>query len=344
MTRLVVHVGAQKTGSTALQHFLDRNESLLASLDVIYPHAGRGRANPENHHILAHALRKGNPEVARRVVTEIMASGRSTAVLSSESLAVQDSAATALRDAFPGFDVTIVMFVRPQHQWFESFYRMTVQSASSQWTKLPWQWPIYQGYWKIADWLDRANRFAQVFGADAVRIHPYEPKRGSDAIYSDLLGDLGLEWPLAGATLPDRTESNPSLGVEATEFKRMANRVRRTVDDDLVLGRGLARVRRSPREQAVVPPGVRRSIFTVFQPLNSRLTEQYLDSNPLLTTPPEPESEWRPFLGLDREGLDHVTSELARQGYPGERLTPILASVDLEVSRQAWQRAAGPSS
>ena len=60
MSRLIIHVGTHKTGTTSIQAYLAANRDALAASGVLYPDATRffGR-NPEVHHNLANALARG---------------------------------------------------------------------------------------------------------------------------------------------------------------------------------------------------------------------------------------------------------------------------------------------
>lgn len=50
MRRLIIHIGRQKSGTSALQYFLNQNESFLKNESVIYPQSGR-EGKIAHHHI-----------------------------------------------------------------------------------------------------------------------------------------------------------------------------------------------------------------------------------------------------------------------------------------------------
>jgi len=338
VTRLFVHVGVAKTGTTALQKFLNRHTTVLARHGVWYPKAGRGGASPENHHVLAISLRDGIPGVVETVRAELDAQQAPIGVISSEIFA-QFNSARLLREAFAELDLAVVLFVRPQHTWIESVYRTRVADAGSQWTGLPWHMPIYHGQVGPAvNWLTLTDRYIKVLGRQAVRVHPYDPLRGPDAIFSDLFSDLGVVWPIPGCEIPTPAESNPSLGMEATEFKRLVNHSRRPVEEDIELGKYLARVPRTRHERPFVRMRVRRRIFRATRRSNQRLTHEHFPSSRALLVKPTSTTSDRPFRGLDEAGLHHVVDSLKTQGYPADSLAKLLPLVDLDASRRVWRR------
>ena len=52
--KLIVHVGAPKTGTTTIQTALDLNALKLADGGWVYPKNGRSKAVPAAHHNLAY--------------------------------------------------------------------------------------------------------------------------------------------------------------------------------------------------------------------------------------------------------------------------------------------------
>ena len=82
MTRLVIHIGSEKTGSTAIQAFLFRNHQTLHKHGVNYLRKGR-RAHAHNR-ILQARRSETLSEIMSEIVEEIQSKPDHTHVLPSE--------------------------------------------------------------------------------------------------------------------------------------------------------------------------------------------------------------------------------------------------------------------
>ena len=135
-----VHIGAPKTGSTAIQRFLFENREALRERAMLYPDANlRGYG----HHDLAFLLSGGYPAWAipqpkplAEIAAELRAAGADhggSIVLSSENFYLFP-APTALRallnstGASIGRQIGIIVYVRRQDDAHESWYNQTVKA------------------------------------------------------------------------------------------------------------------------------------------------------------------------------------------------------------------------
>lgn len=92
MSRLIIHVGTHKTGTTAIQTFLAANRDRLDAMGVVYPDATRFKVGkrPEIHHGLAAALARGEgafsePLLRFREHLRARLADNATVILSSEA-------------------------------------------------------------------------------------------------------------------------------------------------------------------------------------------------------------------------------------------------------------------
>ncbi len=134
MTRVVVHIGAQRTGSEAIHRGLYVNQELLARHGVLVPTAGRHELSPQavRHHLLAwnldpHEDRARDDRVWDDLAREIEESSASTVLLSSElfaPLAANPAFGPQLLERLRGLadDVTVVFFAREQLGLLNSLY------------------------------------------------------------------------------------------------------------------------------------------------------------------------------------------------------------------------------
>lgn len=132
MARVVLHIGAHKTGSTAVQEALAANRALLARHGFLYPRLTRRTAA---HHGLAAlwnpALKRyeprGGAEAAWRALARKHRDGEGVLVLSSEELsrALGPTAVDyhAVRELLSGFErVDVICLLRDQVSFLQSAY------------------------------------------------------------------------------------------------------------------------------------------------------------------------------------------------------------------------------
>lgn len=131
--RIVLHIGLERTGTSALQRFLSRNRAALRLMGVRYPRPVQGP--PEKHHdlveaIAAEASGAPHPDLgpAEALIMRHAAAARAPiTVLSAEGLSAPDAAyARALAPLAEVCDVRVVVYLRRQDEWALSAYRQAV--------------------------------------------------------------------------------------------------------------------------------------------------------------------------------------------------------------------------
>lgn len=142
MTDLYIHIGAPKTGTTAIQHHLLTNRDVLAQkYGVLYP---RGGLLGAGHHIIGAAVfpersyrLQGVPreEALRRSIddiqTEIEEKEPNTVILSTEYLWGELSSSDILKllNPFRNFRIRIVAYLRRQDLLAQSLYVQAVKGG-----------------------------------------------------------------------------------------------------------------------------------------------------------------------------------------------------------------------
>lgn len=244
--KLVLHAGAQKTGTTAIQAFAARHRAALARRGVLYPDLtpiGVEHAFP--HHRFAHALagRKGlAPADATRVAglwAEAAARSGATVLLSAEPLyryglretgGGEDDARAGARGwrtararyldrlaaALAPFEVETVLVFRRPDDYVRSLYQENVMRASRP------KWPDFAAFRAHA--LGGALRYAENAGLFAERF-----ARLTCRVYEDLPPGPGFAAAFFAAIGLDAAGLAPvgvvraSLSPAETEAKRVLN-------------------------------------------------------------------------------------------------------------------------
>lgn len=142
MKKLFVHIGAPKTGTSAIQHFMLRNREALAAQGVLYPQGGMLKSA---HHLIGaaiHPLRskrlggESRDEVLANAIKsihgEIAEQHPHTLVISTEYLWGKLSAANVNRllAPFADWSLQVVVYLRRQDLLAQSLYVQAVKTGT----------------------------------------------------------------------------------------------------------------------------------------------------------------------------------------------------------------------
>lgn len=240
--RIVVHVGAPKTGSTWLQRVLRTEPDLWRRHGVYVPVLPEVARQAGNAKLLGAVLgaeapgfRRGFPDVdpttldPAEVVARLLAGwerDRETVVLSAENLGPEQAA--PLRELLPAdVEVTIVLVVRNQYRWIESYHRQMVKMMHFEEGLSELVSAVLDGGTRYRpDWLHIYESFQAAFGN--CRVILYEEAAAD--LFSAFAAASGLDVPPA-LSVPEPANVSPDaygtaylLGVkrpvEISEFAR----------------------------------------------------------------------------------------------------------------------------
>lgn len=229
MTKLIIHAGRAKTGSTAIQKFAAEQEDKLRDLGILYPRSGRLHGG---HHPIAGALKEDPPrwlgvnasveEYISAVRDEAKQSGMATVVVSSE--AFQGTRIDRIGELLPGWEVSVLLFVRRQDRFFESLINQDVKVGILD------RFPSFtKGFYaQVLNHLDEAASFGRQLGPERVRIALYD---GDTDVVEEFLRAVGIENAGPGFEAGSGTRANTSLNSAALEAVLMVNRLFEKVPD-----------------------------------------------------------------------------------------------------------------
>lgn len=228
MRELFIHVGAGKTGTTAIQEFLKLNEDKIEGQGISIPKSGRNKSKRFIYH---HNLAGGvNRIIDEQDVLELwknlsnMEGGK--LLVTSElfhSLIVKGATRKLFYDIkriLNDFHIKVIFYIRRDDQWLQSAYEQWVKSGSkrdgetiSEFIKRPM---MHLG--------DQILEFANIFGKNNVIVRPFEKSQFVKGnIFDDFAHILGLR--LDDSFSYPAKNPNPRLSVDALEFKRIFNTV-----------------------------------------------------------------------------------------------------------------------
>ncbi len=203
---LFLHIGINKTGSSAIQRFLAENPRMLLRHGVLYPRSGR---HENAHYLLSSALGFGPVEKARdageaasartlerlrvRLESESRRHPAARVVLSSEQF-VRPLDPRPVRGLLAAFDCRIVVYLRRHDHWWASAYGQALKTVSHPpWGMGPeayiaWSRERQPGQRRYRPLLER---WCSVFGRENIIVRPYEPMQNPDGVVADFLRTIG---------------------------------------------------------------------------------------------------------------------------------------------------------
>lgn len=315
-----LHIGAPKTGSTAIQKFLAANEEALYKWGFAYPAAAR-RSN--GHHDLAFLVSGGYPDWATpqpesldTLVSQLqaeIADGPLSLILSSENFYLLCDPRAALelmaRLGFSRNESVIVVYIRRQDEAHASWYNQTVK-AQAYTGSLAEQ---MVNSWKIWDYAAKLDAWAEAFGHDNLRVRPYQPQDlpGNDARL-DLLTVLGL--PQEAFDFP--VESiNTHINRDILEFQRQLNRLPLSPQDKRRFHKELIALTAAAKgldlfdESPLLSHSRGLEMLATYREGNNRVAKTYLGREQLFQDPaPGPDS--KDYSGLTVEKLAGIVGWL----------------------------------
>jgi hypothetical protein len=227
--KCLLHIGAPKTGTTALQAFLAENREILMETGWCYPDVNlRGYG----HHDLAFLISGGYPDWATpqekrldelQEELKIAVENYPNIILSSEDFYLYpkpELTADVLNSAgMPADSVRVIVYIRRQDEAHIAWYNQVVK-AQGYAESITGCIDQYHNLW---DYYDRLQPWADVFGWKNMVIRSFDRS-------SLVAGDIKRDFLEIAAVNPDKfhfndTELNTRINTDLLEFQRRINRL-----------------------------------------------------------------------------------------------------------------------
>lgn len=198
--KIFLHIGAAKTGSSAIQAFIRANLDYFAAQNFVIPDhvLGLGARIPGNHVMPLQELITA-PDASRlRVAFKGLREGPEadkTVLISAENLS-NPGAHRYFTEALDGFDATVILYIRRQDELLTSAWQQWHSKIGDDFQAWLIKGLQHDGHWDrvIADW-------ESIVGKGRVTVRLFEPEAmvGGD-LRRDFLHCLGLD---ASSTAPE---------------------------------------------------------------------------------------------------------------------------------------------
>jgi hypothetical protein len=182
MQRVTLHLGANKTGSSAIQAFLARNSSVLRAHGVVVPDEALGTSGfVAGHHVwyfdqLAESPAKQGAEVTARLGNLLNSDSVRQVVLSAENLGtIENEAFKWFRRVAKHVPLEIVIYLRRQDDLLLSSWQQWFVKAYPDF----WTWAL-AAVGRVGDWRTILERWESVVGRDRMHVRLYAPGRLRD--------------------------------------------------------------------------------------------------------------------------------------------------------------------
>ena len=294
--RFLLHIGANKTGTSSVQLMLATNAPALARAGWVYPDFHLSHCA---HHPLAYALAghptRGLPHGWRAAFAQATADPSMGYVISSE-LFFRNVPPQAAATLFPPGQTRILLYLRDHLSYLASWYAQAVQERNltasfDDYIRLFPQ--PFEGFLK---------RWEAVYGREAITLRPFrrDAFAGGD-IRADVLLQMG---GVDGIDMPE-ADSNLTISGNLLFFKRMLNHVMsydeahaHPIPDEFG---AYAELQESFRGRFEIGPETTRLVTRLFAADHAALTARGLDLDPV------PER----VMGQPCPDLDRLHSDVA---------------------------------
>lgn len=232
--KIILHIGAGKTGSSAIQSFLDLNVDALRREGIVVPAndfgiSGRSYGN----HVRVFREWNDDPVAGRQALESAIANlvehagNASTLLISAENLAAYKAGPDLFEGLTKNHEIEVILYIRRQDEFILSAWQQW--NAKVQDDFLAWlltvvgthgNWHVYLTSWEKV--IPRKNIKVRIFDRTQLK--------GGDVI-ADFYDQLGLSVPFDSFAYPAK-EANPSFPESIMEMVKGNRRIFRDAHDN----------------------------------------------------------------------------------------------------------------
>ncbi len=321
--KLFIHIGQPKTGTSAIQGFLNYNREILSRIHkILYPNFDNNEFDKglmHNHAIFFSEANRikdfyGSIHRFNECIHYCRKSNISKIVISNEGWSWQFWPGLLKRMIdTTGVDYNIIVYLRRQDKFLESAWK--------QWGhKIPDCGNIQAYIKKIElDWYKILKMWTEYFDQDKFIIRTYEKSQIGDDIVKDFASIIGIE-KLAGFNTPPDTTLNTNAGFnwEVVELMKLSRGLLTDQNDNKLhsfMNRMLSESykKRPMEEYSFLSPREKLDIIRQYEQSNNLIAKEFLNQKEgnLFNDPlPDPDQKWIPHPEFKIENLIPIMMEI----------------------------------
>jgi hypothetical protein len=306
---IFIHIGAHKTGTTAIQSFFALNRKILKKNGILYP------GSDNAHHIVGWELKniKDNGYIldensnTMQIMWEIKKTDCPIIVLSSETF-TESNIAAEVKNVIENIlvesvEIKIIHYCRRQDHLLQSVYQERVKAAKS--CETIREYLIQKDSHLMTAWnyWNKLKPWSENFDRDNIIVKIYEKDQFYNSnLISDFCNIIGLELT-EDFQLPSKKQSNIGLDNDSIEIIRICNSASNNPELRRFLLLSLWEISQKNigDPYTLLSPQERIALLEKFDSSNQKVAREYLgreDGN-LFTEPwPDPDEPWEPYNGL----------------------------------------------
>jgi hypothetical protein len=323
--KLIIHIGANKTGSSAVQRFLSMNNLALRTEGIIVPDNGLRVANKiEGHHVwvfqdLLKDASEGRKHLEAAIDAVDLAYPSATAILlSAENLAANPAAPSLFEDLVKRYDTKVIIYIRRQDEFILSTWQQWHSKISADF----WAWVI-SVVGVLGNWRAHLENWETVIPRDDITVRIFERSKleGGDVI-SDFYSTLGISKPLSVLAYPEGTV-NPSFSDAIVDLVKGNELIFRNVHDNdfyNFVGEMTGDKYKMTERQSSITFLQRQSILKRYKQQNAWVKKAYFPhiQGQLFSPPNERDYDYMPPDDIDQKKLEFLVSMLYQLYRRGE--------------------------
>jgi hypothetical protein len=303
MKTVYLHIGYNKTGTTAIQKTFFKNVKLLEKNNLFYPLECRGERESPAHHSLAESLlfacNKPLPTFVNsgiyakysfdhywKLLHQELAKTKCSGIfISSEAFSrfrQCESQIRFIKEQFGNYKVKILVYIREPIAYFESAYNQAIKSGNETRTIKKM---LNQG-WLTLDYFEEIEKWAMVFGDENIIVRVYDKSNFANGIAADVLEATGFGNSIDFKNLPMLSQSqnkdyNPRLPDNMVEIKRKINIIfrlkpKKSLKCDYRINYFLTRLAPFFKVKSLLSDDEKKFLYDHFYESNIKLGKKYL--------------------------------------------------------------------
>ena len=316
ISRLILHIGANKTGSSAIQTFLSLNRAALQAQGIMVPNGQFQLGGNQGNQVFAFQELMSEPEAGRKRLESSVEALKTEApaaeaiLFSAENLTANPVAPSLFEGLTKNYDTQVIVFIRRQDEYLLSSWQQWYSKVSDDF----WAWLI-SVVGQMGNWRSYLQNWEAVVPREKINVRIYDRSKLEDGdVIADFYKQLELGTPMKQLIYPNRI-INPSYSDAIMEIVKGNRSVFKDIHDNefyrfvrKVTGEKYIRNSR----ESYITFDQRHAILQQYSAANRWVRDHYFPgaSGDLFSAPKESDYDYLSASAIEERKLEALTSML----------------------------------